>query len=362
MLKHGILSRYVLPFATKTSSTSVGGRVVVLDGYAGEGRYEDGQPGSPIFMTEAARKVPSPRKLQLLFVEEKKARVDRLRQVLEDEADDVDWTVHKGTVQGYLDEALDVADGVPLFAFLDPCGLGLTFDDIVKKIYGRPHVRFGPGTEILVNFSADAVRRIGGRLVKEEEGAHGREATLARMDAACGGDWWRDLYRTSKNPGEAASRIAEAYMIRLVKATRAGGWVIDVKNVEHQQPRYSLVFLTRHPDGLLVFAEAMSLSQEEWRAAVAEPGTLLDDPDNFKAAEAERARGWIDEIKQNVTELVRSRPQFVIRKKYEQVMGTTAGDARMSHLRTALKELKKEGLLASDGKGSPLWDQTVVRA
>lgn len=76
--------------------------------------------------------------------------------------------MHKGTVQEHLDEALKVADGVPLFAFIDPCGLGLTFDDIVKKIYGRPHVRYGPGTEILVNFSADAVRRIGGRLVKPE--------------------------------------------------------------------------------------------------------------------------------------------------------------------------------------------------
>jgi len=34
----------------------------------------------------------------------------------------------------------------------------------------------------------------------------------------------------------------------------------------------------------------------------------------------------------------------------------------MKHLRTALKELHKQGVLSSDGKGSPLWDQTVVRA
>ena len=69
--------------------------------------------------------------------------------------------------------ARTIADGVPFFALLDPCGLGLTFEDIAMKIYGRPNFRYSPGTEVLVNFSADAIRRIGGRLVKEPKGAVG---------------------------------------------------------------------------------------------------------------------------------------------------------------------------------------------
>ncbi len=361
VLKHGVLSRYLVPFTTKTSSAATGGRVVVLDGYAGSGRYDDGSAGSPIFIAEAARRLPPGRKAQLLFVEERPARVGKLRQVLGAEAADVDWTVEKGTVEQYLDQALTIADGVPFFALLDPCGLGLTFEDIATRIYGRPYFQYSPGTEVLVNFSADAIRRIGGRLIKEQEGAAGREATLERMDAACGGDWWRDTYRQASDNAEAVTAIAAEYLDRLVEATKAGGWVFDVKNAAHQQARYSLLFLSRHPDGLMVFGEALSTAQEEWREALAE-GTLLGEPDSLKAAEEALAAVWVAELKDNVRALVQKHPRFVIRTKYAEIMGALAGDARMKHLRTALKELHKQGVLSSDGKGSPLWDQTVVRA
>ncbi|MGQ0773734.1 MAG: hypothetical protein ACT4NY_04840 [Pseudonocardiales bacterium] len=42
VFKHGILSRYPTVFASKTGVT--GRRVVLLDGYAGRGQYEDGSP------------------------------------------------------------------------------------------------------------------------------------------------------------------------------------------------------------------------------------------------------------------------------------------------------------------------------
>jgi three-Cys-motif partner protein len=361
VLKHGILSRYVLPFATKTGSTSRDGRVVVLDGYAGEGRYEDGSPGSPIFMTASARQLAPPRQMELFFVEEKKERHEKLTELLQTEAPDVDWTALRGSVENHLDKVLQSAEGVPFFAFLDPCGLGLTFDDLVNKIYARPHGNYSPGTEILVNFSAEAVRRIGGRL-KEAQGAAGREATLARMDAVCGGVWWREIYLHASSPELAAEAIANGYFHRLTKATGAGGWVIEVKNAEHQQPKYSLVFLSRHNDGLMVMGEAVSKSQEDWREACIEPGTLFSDAASFKAAEAALVDGWVTEMKTNVKVLLEENNQFKIRTHYSAVMGSALGDARMTHLRKALKELHKEGVTSSTGVGNPLWDQMVVRA
>jgi three-Cys-motif partner protein len=361
VLKHGILQRYVLPFAMKVTSTSTDKRVVILDGYAGEGRYEDGSPGSPIFMAETARKLTAPRRMELHFVEQKRARFEKLNEILADECSDVDCQTYKGEVEKHLDAILQEADGVPFFGFLDPCGLGLTFEDIIKKIYARPHGNFSPGTEVLINFSAEAVRRIGGRL-KEPVGAKGREATLDRMDKVCGGDWWRAMYSSSKSPEEAAERIASEYFQRLIKATGAGGWVIPVKNAEHHQAKYSLVFLSRHRDGLMLLGEALSGSLEDWRKALVDPNTLFGDPDQVAKAEETLQRGWIDHMKANVTRLLDTKPRFLISTEYLRVMGDAAGEARMTHLRTALKELQKEGVVSSDGKGSPLWNQYVVKA
>ncbi|MFJ4569047.1 hypothetical protein ACIP4U_36425 [Streptomyces caelestis] len=44
--KHELLRRYIPPFGGMTSTQSQDRRVVYVDGYAGEGRYESGEPGS----------------------------------------------------------------------------------------------------------------------------------------------------------------------------------------------------------------------------------------------------------------------------------------------------------------------------
>lgn len=345
-----------------TGSTSKDGRVVVLDGYAGEGRYEDGSPGSPIYMSESAAKVAAPRRVELIFVEEDATRFQKLNEVLKAEAGGVSWTALAGSVEDHLDAILETAAGVPFFAFLDPCGLGLPFDDIVTKIYGRPHGNYSPGTEILVNFSAEAVRRIGGRL-REPATARGREATLAHMDAVCGDDWWRQMYLNAGSAEEASKQIAQEYFARLIAATGAGGWVIEVRNAAHQQPKYSLVFLTRHPDGLILFGEAASLSQVEWRRAIIEPYSEFDSEIVIQTEEEALARGWINHIKANVTALLGTTPSFIPRKQYGVIFGDAIGLAREKHLRAALKQLLTERVISTPpGTGRKIWDQPIAKA
>jgi hypothetical protein len=55
VLKHAILGGYIVRFASKTGSASRGNRVVIVDGYAGAGRYDTGEPGSPALIAAAAR-------------------------------------------------------------------------------------------------------------------------------------------------------------------------------------------------------------------------------------------------------------------------------------------------------------------
>ena len=57
-----------------------------------------------------------------------------------------------------LNRVLNAAEGLPLFLFLDPCGLGIPFSDLTGMLSG-PRRDTWPPTEVLLNFSLEAVRR-----------------------------------------------------------------------------------------------------------------------------------------------------------------------------------------------------------
>lgn len=354
VLKHGILTRYVPPFVEKTGSTAADGRVVVLDGYAGPGEYEDGSPGSPLVMVKSLEK--SRRTLDLLLVEQDMETFEKLGQVLERQGLHLAHGPYQGRVEDRLDDLLEIAAGAPLFAFLDPYGLGVTFDDIVGKIFARPSSPYAPATEVLLNFSADAVRRIGGLLAKS---VPGRDKTLARLDAVCGGDWWRDVYALAGTPEAASEAIAERYLNELCGAAKAVGWVAEVRRAPGHQPIYSLVYLTRHRDGMALFGEALSLAQADWRKAVAQSGTL-DDEQFFHDAEQALEGEWHEEIVRNVRRLLSERTSIHLGSEMADVYGAALGYARGTHLRKALKQLHRAGEIGTDPKGD-LWRLRISR-
>lgn len=360
VFKHGILRRHLPVFVGRTGSTAPDRRVVVFDGYAGEGRYEDGTDGSPVLMLNTARSMAPARAVELYFCEDDPARFELLKGVLETDGDGVKYVARCGSAEAHLDDVLTHAQGAPLFAFIDPCGLGLTFDDVCRIMRSRPNVP----TEVLINFSAEAVRRFWGRLTRNPPGSPGREATLARMDAVCGGEWWREVSENSETAEEASQLIAKGYLGHLAVSSGANGWNIEVRNAEGQKPKYSLVFLSRHPDGIFSFGDAVSMSSADWRKAVVEPGTLLDDDDTFAAAEKELASGWVHQIKHNISALLAHNDSFQIGANYKSVMAGVEGQARVTHVRRAIKELHAAGKTSFNGvspQGVELWYQAVTK-
>ena len=117
VFKHAILSGYVVPFASKTGSASTGNRVVVVDGYAGQGRYDSGEPGSPALIAAAASHLKG-RSLECFFVEKDADLFAQLCKVLDEEDGGmVNWEALQGTVEGHLGYILGRAEGIPLFIF-----------------------------------------------------------------------------------------------------------------------------------------------------------------------------------------------------------------------------------------------------
>ncbi|MYV41073.1 three-Cys-motif partner protein TcmP [Streptomyces sp. SID1328] len=357
VLKHAILRSYVVPFASKVGKYAPDGRVVYLDGYAGPGRYEDGTPGSPALILESAAQIAEFRQLDCYFVERSRNNFRSL-STLVGEAQKQGLAAHalQGRVEKHLKHVLTAAEGAPLFAFLDPFGLGVSFEALTDLVFGSRTRQGSTGrhaTEVLLNFNANAVRRIGGLLTSTKH-SPGKPATLSAMDAACGGDWWRKEFLDSANNTEAVNRITEGFAQRVGKAVRAGSWTVEVRNRAHHQVAYHLVHFSRHKDGMWLFGEAASLAQVEWRRACIPPArsdTLFDPIDTFEAEEQERKAQWIKRIMQNVEDLLDRHGDFIVDHHQAQVMAGVLGEARALHVRAAIKELYKSGKTTCNGVG-----------
>lgn len=359
ILKHAILDQYIDPFVGKTGMRSTDHRVAFIDAYAGEGRYESGAEASPSLLMRKARELSASRRLECYFVEDDPEVFAKLEEVVRREGGGlpVQPQLFPGEAGDHLAHLLTLVNGIPLLLFLDPYGLMVPFDLAVTALTSRAKGYGAPATELLINFNAMGLRRIAGHLTSPR----GSEATLRRMDAVFGGSEWRQIWLDhvpSRNASDADREAAEEavvneYAARFAKAAGCGVWTADVRNRAHQKPVYHLVFLTRHPDGMSAFAEALSLGLEKWRKAVHQvenADTLFGDDAAFKASEETLAAEWVDEIEANLRAQLELGQPFRILDRYNDVFGSATGLARQTHLRKAWRRLHAAGVTRTDSK------------
>ncbi|RAO34351.1 hypothetical protein PSN13_03218 [Micromonospora saelicesensis] len=361
ILKHAILDSYIDPFVGKTGKHSTDHRVAFIDAYAGEGRYESGAEASPSMLMRKAQALSAlPRKLECYFVEDNPEVFAKLEAVVEREGSGlpVRPQLFPGKAGQHLTHLLNLVDGIPLLLFLDPYGLMVPFELAVTAFTSRTRGYGAPATELLINFNATGLRRIAGHLTSPK----GSEATLRAMDEVFGGSEWRQIWlehaadRNASDEDRAAAEeaVVNEYAGRFAKAARCGVWTADVRNRAHHRPVYHLVFLTRHPDGMSAFAEALSLGLEKWRKAlhlIDNADTLFGDEDAFKASEETLAAEWVDEIAANLRAQMEGGQAFTIIDRYNEVFGSATGLARQTHLRKAWKRLHAAGVTRTDSKG-----------
>ncbi|MGW1734263.1 three-Cys-motif partner protein TcmP [Streptomyces sp. NPDC001999] len=358
VLKHKLLGQYIPRFGGMTGSR---GRhqVVYLDGYAGEGRYESGDRGSAeIAMQVAAHHLEKNALLwNCFFVEQKPDSVARLDQVAAHyRALGVDARVHCGDVDGVLGEVLRVAEGLPLFLFLDPCGLGLPFDRIVKTLNQRRSIpRLWQPTEFLMNFSMDAVRRLGGNA----RSARGLERSSERFDEACGGRWWREYFQPDE-PAEADvdEVVAAQYAQRLREKTGMFVQSVPVARKPGQKAVYHLVFGTRSEHGLWFFGDAVARARDAWWEGL-EIKEEREDPDALFSATSvvrpdpqEVTDAAVPAMADNMEQILRRQKRpFKLLNHTLDVFGDYYGQVTEPAARKAVKLLHSSGRTVSTGIG-----------
>jgi len=343
--KHAILEQYVVRFATMTASKLSSKRAVLFDGFAGRGRFDTGEAGSAEHMMLAAQKVKASTKIDLLLIEKNPRDYESLNAVADEyRARGIQIGTHNGDCGKHVNEALEAAVGASLFIFLDPCGAVLPMDSIKDILRKRGT---WPRTEVLLNFSADLIRRAGGQLKKGQLDLGG----VAKADAVCGGEWWREVALRSQkasagqNWESAAQAVAVEYAKRLISGTGYGSVVAPVRRQVHHQPVYYLIFLTQDPHGFWVFGAAGAKARERWIES------LGPDPDEGQVTlwdtvadqlEREHTKA-IDHITENLRRLTADgRPKEVVRHVKE-IYGDLYGEAKETAYTAAVRALVKAG-------------------
>ena len=354
--KHRLLRSYVPAWAGKVGSRAPGKAVFIYDAYSGPGRYDDQAPGSPELVVDTAIAMARLRTVHSIFSDKEPAYVARLTDLLVEKGVPAEtYEVRQGTVETHLDDVIARVGDAPLFVFLDPFGLTVPFDVVVRTLVARRKSGWSatlqPKTELLMNFSYDAVRRIAGVLRSDSDHV-ARDAQIAALDRALGGEWWHEIALADGE--DWVHNILVGFASRVVKAAGGFGFITaDVADSLTAQPIYELVLFTAHPDGLWEMANAMSFARQDWREYLVKQeedknqGQLVmraldfdDDPD-----------AWTKEIASNIRNLLTDRQTVSIRGSLGDVLGKTLGLARETHLRAALRLLEGEGLVEPCSKG-----------
>lgn len=356
LLKHEILGQYLPKFVSKLASTNK--RIVLLDGYAGKGRYSTGAPGSAVQILNIARTLVLKLRTQIdvYLIEQNVKTLKFLATEVANFADVPGLRVFiiKGDVNNHIYEVVSAAKGVPLFLFLDPCGLGLPFSTL-SHVLANLRPASGPDfapTEVLLNFSAEAVRRIGGHVTSPASGP----AALARMDETVGGEWWRAFYDGSYEKEKAESQVVEGYLQRLGSLTRMAMFAVPARRELNHRPLYFLVFGTRHRQGAWFFGHAVAHGTKAWRKANEERSTADQFVLEGQGFTAEEQQQKLEDdaciaIAQNLQKILNSRGNFIVGNYTVEVFGDYFGVVPEKIVRKAIKLLYDQGLISSTGVG-----------
>lgn len=349
--KHKLIKSYIPAWAGKVGSTSQSKRVVVYDAYSGPGRYEDDQPGSPELLVDTAEAMATLRSVFSVFSEKNQGYCDRLSKLLVQKGiDSATYEVRRGPVEEHMDAVLANAGDLPLFVFLDPYGLTIPFDRVVRVLKSREKPGYSrllqPKTELLMNFSFEAVRRISG-VVRSTKEYIAKEGQISALDTALGGDWWQDLAREEHEGW--VMQVLEGYADRVSKAAGCGYITAEVADSLEAQPVYELILFTSHADGFWEMARSMSMARKEWREwLVAAKEKTTGGQVEFRALDFEDDEAaWVAELANNVELILKSVPGFTIDSQLAKVLGRTLGLAREKHVRSALKLLKDRDVIVS---------------
>ncbi len=263
--KDRLLSYYLVPYTAKILTSRK--PLVFIDCFAGKGRFDDGNPGSPIIFAENIKKSieneynPNKNVSGIFIEKEHVADLDRNLKGYKN------CIVKPGTFEENLEYILKLDSISNLFLYVDPYGIKSLDFNRFRSIQQR---RFNT-LELLLNFNSFGFLREGCRLLKyenilneidnEEDYEIDSANDIGNMNRIANGDYWQQILN-DYNSGKMRMHQAEEVFVGeyLNRLRQIFKYAIDVpiKTKARNIPKYRMVFATNKDDGIFLMSDIMN--------------------------------------------------------------------------------------------------------
>ena len=266
-VKDELLGCYFMPYVSKILHTYR--PLVYVDCFAGKGKFDDGNPGSPLIALDVIKKCQESTSMESTHIEATFIDLnyaDDLRNNLQE----YPWVnIISGKYEDNLANVLQGKERCNVFLYIDPYGIKALkcsiFDELARKHFNS--------IELLINmnsfgFIREACHALGTSfndkaifddLVEYDPSKMDNSSeSIDELNTIAGGDYWKDIinqYKTGTIDGyEAEARFSEQYCQRLKQSYK---YVLNMplRIKKGQRPKYRLIHATNHRDGCLLMVD-----------------------------------------------------------------------------------------------------------
>ena len=339
LIKDAVLSSYIEPYIAKVKK--LGRQIILIDGYAGPGVFDDGREGSPMILCSAAEKFAKRYYTAYFFNNDKKHH-----EKLEAAIKRAGWSHSTYCILGnsleLIKQKSQILKDHTAFLYLDPFGLkGCSFDQLEPFLTRDTNY----STEIVLTMCMPAVHRLAACHAVEK----GREDMQIKsnhqlLTMVFGGDYWKDIICQENIDRENKEfQLINAYLTKL-RAYLPYAGCCPVREESDRRIKYFIVFVSRHLDALLLMNDCMYKAYFSGMHKADFTGTLFENLD-WKKDMPLPEQNTLESLKTIIEGLVSQYPGEPRETIWLKVV--QANFMRYDHSRylEALKQLSKENII-----------------
>ena len=306
-VKDELLGCYLKPYVAKILYTRK--PLAYVDCFAGKGKFDDGNPGSPLIALDilqqglASTKLGGKAKIEAAFID--------LNYASELEANLSNYKGIKIVSAAYediIDELLKSKTGCNVFLYIDPYGIKALdctqFDNFANGQFNS--------IELLINmnsfgFIREACNAMGAKfkiddseffddLVEYDSTTlDATDKSIEALNRIAGGDYWESIiteYKRDAIDGYQAEECFSEQYCRRLSASYKYVLNMPIRIQQNQHPKYRMIHATNHPAGCVLMADnicnrwellkkiqnsgQMTLFQEDYNNQIIDDSLIVD--------------------------------------------------------------------------------------